>query len=806
MGELTTDNEYAEGFAGDSTWALALRFRGIFSVWSARLLRVDHEDPGRRRQGQIVAFLCLPLALIGVGFFVVDLIGWLIPPSEHPLYHMTTDLLFAVFMGLAWFLNRRGRVHTAAVLMLTATSLGLILFFFFTAPHRIAIIFVAPVLVSAFVLPAWTAFAFAGVSSLSFATLVAIHGEEPRLSLQVGLSLFGLAIIAALVATVLDWAMRALHRTTLALQEDIAKRREAEEARRQVEAALELTRQRSETLFEKSPLGVFLFDREFRLTECNGRLARQLQASVEELVGTDLAAQGEGDWRSTMQRALDGAVGSFEGPWSTSGGDELWVSLTASPLRGPDGVVVGGIGVMTDLTDRKQAELLVDRLAYRDGLTDLPNRSLFNDRLGQAIAAAQRRDRGLIVGVLDLDRFKAVNDTLGHESGDELLIAVGECLSGLMRDSDSVARSAADEFLLLFPDVEPRAAAAMASRILTAIRQPWRLGDDRVFASASIGMALYPDDGTDPSTLLENAHTAMRRSKERGGGGFSFYDAALGSMAQERMRLEAELHTAIEEGQLCVYYQPQFDVRRRVIVGVEALVRWRHPRLGLVLPGEFIPLAEETGLIVPLGRQVLTAATAQAAEWHRSGSRGLRVAVNVSARQFLDPSLTTDVEMALEASGLDPAQLEIEVTETATLKHAREAEAVLARLESMGVCVALDDFGTGYSSLGQVLALPIDRLKIDRSFISEVESSERSAAVVRAVIDLGRALQLGVVAEGVETPGQFEFLRRHRCPEAQGFLLASPLSADECERLLKQSAAAPPRARRVAAGAPRSSS
>lgn len=237
---------------------------------------------------------------------------------------------------------------------------------------------------------------------------------------------------------------------------------------------------------------------------------------------------------------------------------------------------------------------------------------------------------------------------------------------------------------------------------------------------------------------------------------------------------------------MCVYYQPQFDVRRRVIVGVEALVRWRHPRLGLVLPGEFIPLAEETGLIVPLGRQVLTAATAQAAEWHRSGSRGLRVAVNVSARQFLDPSLTTDVEMALEASGLDPAQLEIEVTETATLKHAREAEAVLARLESMGVCVALDDFGTGYSSLGQVLALPIDRLKIDRSFISEVESSERSAAVVRAVIDLGRALRLGVVAEGVETPGQFEFLRRHRCPEAQGFLLASPLSADECERLLKQ--------------------
>jgi EAL domain-containing protein (putative c-di-GMP-specific phosphodiesterase class I) len=260
-------------------------------------------------------------------------------------------------------------------------------------------------------------------------------------------------------------------------------------------------------------------------------------------------------------------------------------------------------------------------------------------------------------------------------------------------------------------------------------------------------------------------------------------------MAEERLQLEAELHTAIEEGQLTVHYQPQFDVRNGAVVGVEALVRWEHPRLGQLPPDEFIPLAEETGLIVPLGRQVLGVATRQAAEWQRFCPQGLRVAVNVSARQFLDPALTADIESALAESGLDAALLDIEVTETATLQHAREADAVLARLRSVGVAVSLDDFGTGFSSLSQLRVLPISRLKIDRSFVSDIEVSASSAAIVSTVIDLGRALGLGVVAEGVETQEQLEFLRRRHCHEVQGFLLARPMPAEECERLLEQSAA-----------------
>ena len=787
---MVGEDAYTTGVAGDRVRPHPFRKCGVLVTWSRWLLRVETDDADRRRRGQVLAFLCVPLFLIGAGFFVLDLIGWLDPPSEHAVYNMVTDLSFAAVMALAWHLNRRGRVGTAALLQLAAVSAGLVLFFLYTSPYRIEILFVVPVFISAFVIAPWAAFVFAGVSGASFAALNAIHDGEPRLSLQVGLSLLGLAIIACLVAAVLERAVRALHRTSVALEADIAARREAEEARRQVEAALSLSRQQSETLFEKSSLGVFLFGRDRLVTECNERLAAQLGLPVAGLVGADLSVAGERNWAPAMERALAGSVGSYEGPWVTAGGEALWVSFAASPLRSPDDEVVGGIGVVTDFTDRKQAEDLVAKLAYRDGLTGLPNRSLFGDRLRQAIAAAQRRERGLIVGVLDLDRFKTVNDTLGHDCGDELLVGVGERICGLMRDSDSLARSAADEFLLLFPDVPtPRDVAMMTNRILTSIRQPWRLQGKRVYASASVGLAMYPDDGVDPSTLLEHAHTAMRRAKEQGGGVLRFYDAALSSMAEERLQLEAELHTAIEEGQLTVHYQPQFDIRNGAIVGVEALVRWEHLRLGQLPPNEFIPLAEETGLIVPLGRQVLGVATRQAAEWQRYCPQRLRVAVNVSARQFLDPALTADIESALAESGLDAALLDIEVTETATLQHAREADAVLARLRSVGVAVSLDDFGTGFSSLSQLRLLPISRLKIDRSFVSDIEVSASSAAIVSTVIDLGQALGLGVVAEGVETQGQLEFLRSRHCHEVQGFLLARPMSAGECERLLERSAA-----------------
>jgi diguanylate cyclase (GGDEF)-like protein/PAS domain S-box-containing protein len=770
-----------------AVWTVARRLLTDGAHW---LLRIDTQDPDRRRRGQILAFICAPLFFIGAGFFVVDLVGWLVPPSEHAAYNMVTDLCFALLTFVAWSLNRRGHVPAAAWLLLTGASAGLVVFFYYTSPQRVEILFVAPVFIAAFALTPWAAFVWAGVSAASYAVLNAIHDGEPRLTLQVGLSLFGLAIVACLVAAVLEWTVAALRRTSRELEADIAARQEAEEARRQVEAALVLARQQSETLFETSTLGVFLFDRDFRATEGNERLASLLQIERQAIIGSELAGAAEGHWLPAMERALAGAVGTYEGPCRTAGGDTLWVSLAASPLRGAEHEIVGGIGVVTDLTDRKQAEDLVDKLAYRDALTGLPNRSLFGDRLRQGIAAAQRRDRGVAVGVLDIDRFKNVNDTLGHECGDELLVGAAERIAGLMRESDSVARSGSDEFLLLFADVVgPRDVAVLTKRILEALREPWRLAGKRVYASATVGLAVYPDDGLDASTLLENAHTAMRRAKQQGGDALHFYDAALSSMAAERLQLEAELHAAIDEGQLTVHYQPQIDARDGFVTGVEALVRWDHPRLGLIPPAEFISMAEETGLIVPLGRQVLRTACAQACTWQRYGPRGLRMAVNVSARQFLDSTLTRDVESVLAETGLDAGLLDIEVTETATLHYAASAEAVLHRLRTLGVAVSLDDFGTGYSSLSQLRRLPITRLKIDRSFVSGIATSDSSAAIVTAVIDLAHALGLEVVAEGVETPEQREFLLRHRCTELQGFIVSRPLPPAECERLLEDLAA-----------------
>ena len=768
--------------------------RPAHPAWSPRgflpwLVHVKTDDPSRRRRGQILAFLCVPLFLGGAAFLVVDFVGWLIPPSEYAAYNMTTDALFGLLIATAWFLNRRGRVTLAAIVQLSIISVGLVMFFHYTSPYRIEVLFVIPVVAAAFILAPPAAFLWAGISAVSFIVMNNHHGGEPRLGIQVGLALFGVAIIAWLVASCLEWTVTELRRTSRDLEADIAAREEAEEARRQVEAALELTRQQSQTLFERSSLGVFLFDKFSLITECNERFATQMRTSRAQLVGRDLAIAPEQRALPAMCQALAGEIGSYEGPYATPGGEELWVNFTASPLRGPGAEVIGGIGVVTDLTDAKQAEVLVERLAYRDALTGLPNRSLFGDRLRQALAVAERHHQKLVTGVLDIDRFKTINDTLGHQAGDRLLVGVAERLGALMRDCDTAARSGGDEFLLLFADVAAeRDTAAVGRRILAALSEPWQVEGRRVYVSASIGFASYPSDAADPSALLENAHTAMRRAKEQGGDTLQFYDSSVSSMAAERLVIESELHAAIEAQQFTALYQPQVDIRDGSIVGLEALARWRHPRRGLLPPSEFIALAEETGMIVPLGRQILRIACTQARKWQAMSSRPLPVAVNVSARQLREAGLTDDVERVLAATGLDPGLLEIEITETATLSHAEHAEAVLLRLREMGVGVSLDDFGTGYSSLSQLRRLPITRLKIDRSFVNEIASNNGSAAIACAVIDLAYALGLGLVAEGVETCEQFAFLEAHRCYEVQGFLLGHPMSSDDCDQLIARGA------------------
>ena len=759
--------------AGTLTWepVSAGRLRGF----ARGIVSLTTSDPDERRRGQILAFLSIPLFLIGLGFLAADTTGWFAGQQTHAAFNVLTDLLFCLAVAAIWLVNRRGHVTAAAVMHLAAVSVCLVPFFYYTPAVRIEVLFVEPVFVAAFVLSPWTTFVMAAVSSASFAALNALGGGDPSLDLQIALGLFGLAIIAYLVASCLVWAVAALRETAHDLEQDIVARRRAEEARSQVEAALHASEQRNHTLIEESPAGVFLFDGGFAITECNAHFAQQAGVAKSSLIGSDCRRAFDQQTLPAMQRALAGEVATYEGPYTSAAGREMWISFTASPLLGADGRVVGGIGVTADLSDRKQADELVERLAYRDAVTGLPNRSLFRDRLAQAVARAERHGHRVIVGVLDIDRFKDVNDSLGHEWGDMLLVGVGGRIDAVMRDSDTVARSGSDEFLILFSEIKDAAeAASAADRVLVSLRLPWKLGPSKIYASASIGLAVYPDDGVEPQVLIENAHTAMRRAKERGGNAQQFYDRQLGTMAAARLSLESELHSAIDARQLVVHYQPQIDVREGVVLGVEALVRWQHPTRGLLPPLEFITLAEETGLIVPLGEQVLRTACAQALEWQAVCGRPLRVAVNVSARQLREPGLVDDIARVLSETNLEPRLLEIELTETSTLGDPGTCDEVLRHLREMGISVSLDDFGTGYSSLSQLRRLPIDRLKIDRQFVAGLPTDRGSAAVVCAVIDLGKALGLAVVAEGVETAEQLAFLRARDCHEVQGSCSAAP--------------------------------
>jgi diguanylate cyclase (GGDEF)-like protein len=433
----------------------------------------------------------------------------------------------------------------------------------------------------------------------------------------------------------------------------------------------------------------------------------------------------------------------------------------------------------------KQRTAQVDHLSYHDGLTGLPNRTLFEDRVAQAILAAQRNRRMLAVMLLDIDRFQTTNDTLGPVIGDRVLCDVAERLGGCVREGDSIARLGSDEFAILLTQLESTEDAEnLHQKIVAAFRHPFQCGAHELYLTASKGISFYPLDGTNTHSLLKNAGAALCEAKEQGGDGYQAYRAAMNAGSLKRLELENSLRRALDRDEFVVYYQPQADVSTRNITGVEALVRWQHPELGFISPAEFIPLAEETGLMVPLGEWVLRTACAQAKAWQRAGFTNLSVSVNLSLRQFRQTNLTGMVEQVLTETGLAPSCLELELTESSVMKNTERAVATLRRLQALGIRIAIDDFGTGYSSLNYLKNLPIDTLKIDRSFVRDAATNPVDAAIVQAIITLAHSLNLRVKAEGVETQEQLDFLRRLRCDEIQGYLLSRPLPAEALERLL----------------------
>ncbi len=439
----------------------------------------------------------------------------------------------------------------------------------------------------------------------------------------------------------------------------------------------------------------------------------------------------------------------------------------------------------------ERANAQLEHAATHDPLTGLPNRLLLSDRLAQATAQSERYSRGFAVLVVDLDRFKSNNDSLGHIAGDELLKEVARRLSALLRKADTLARMGGDEFVLVLNEVTgPRDAETVASKILASLAAPVILSGIEVHISASIGVSVFPADGVEADHLLQHADSAMYHAKKNGRNAFQFFAPVMNAHARERLELESGLRRALVQGEFELHYQPKVDVRTGRIDSAEALIRWRHPKRGLTAPSGFIPIAEETGLIVPIGEWVLREACRQARAWQASGQRPLRIAVNLSAQQFKQRSLVATVRDALTAAGLEPGYLELELTESAVMQDAESSIQVLRQLSGLGVRISVDDFGTGYSSLSYLRRLPLDKLKIDRSFIREVAASRDDAEIVRAIISLAHSLHLKVIAEGVETSDQLTFLRGLGCDQYQGFHCSPPVPADEFERLLRNSPSA----------------
>jgi len=461
-------------------------------------------------------------------------------------------------------------------------------------------------------------------------------------------------------------------------------------------------------------------------------------------------------------------------------GAEFPVQLTSVPMRDAQGRCIGVITACEDITGRKDSEKKIEHLAYYDTVTGLPNRALLMDRLHQALALAHREGRELALLFLDLDNFKDLNDTKGHDRGDQFLREVARRLGSCVGESNTLARVGGDEFLIVLTstDDEEGAAATTARRVQALFAEPFLIDGDEFYSSTSIGIALYPEDGTDVEGLLKCADAAMYHAKHEGKSNYQFFSREMNSRIMRRVALENSMRQGMARGEFSLHYQPQWDLKTASLTGVEALLRWKSAEFGHVAPGEFIPIAESSGLIFDLGEMVLRRACLQAANWAQGGGP-LKVAVNISGRQLRQPDFLQTVQRVICDSGVAPSSLELEFTEGVIMEKAEKNIDALLALKRMGLRLSIDDFGTGYSSLNYLKHFPIDAIKIDRSFIAEVECNSDDAAITEAIISMAHSLKLKVIAEGVENEAQLQFLQDRNCDEAQGFYLARPMSVPE---------------------------
>ncbi|MFA9218408.1 MAG: EAL domain-containing protein [Sphingomonadaceae bacterium] len=561
-------------------------------------------------------------------------------------------------------------------------------------------------------------------------------------------------------------------------------------ARKRTEQALQDSEQRFRRLLALSSDWYWEQDAAFRFTNISGAFFEKGHFDPLRFIGRTrwevhpdmLNARWGSDHIAQCQAHQP--FSNFEYALAGEDGVLRWFSSSGEPVFNPDGSFHGYRGTGTEITARKLSEQRIHHIAHHDVLTGLPNRILLQDRLTQAAAFANRSGHPLWVMLIDLDRFKFVNDSLGHKAGDQLLKTVAQRLQDSVRESDTVARLSGDEFVAIlseYPDAP--LTLDVTQRIMRAVAQPVPLEGKEFFVTCSIGVAVYTPDGTPASNLIEHADIAMYRAKKMGRNNTQFYQPAMNEEALERLRIESALRSALERQEFVLHYQPQVDLCSGRVVGMEALIRWQHPELGMVAPHRFISLAEETGLIVPIGAWVLRTACAQAKLWQAAGHGPLRVAVNLSPRQFSEPSLLAEIASVLADTGLPPACLDIELTEGLFMSDVGQAVELLHKLKGLGLALSIDDFGTGYSSFSYLRQFPIDVLKIDRSFVSDIRGDDEAAIVV-SIIALAHNLKLRVIAEGVESEEQLDYLRRHGCDELQGYYFSPPISADAFTQLL----------------------
>jgi diguanylate cyclase (GGDEF)-like protein/PAS domain S-box-containing protein len=549
---------------------------------------------------------------------------------------------------------------------------------------------------------------------------------------------------------------------------------------------------------ELAAIGIGHIAGDGRFVHVNRQLCDMLGYSKEELLERTVRDISHPDDVDATQpwaaRLRSGRSDHFkvEKRYLRKDGTTIWVRITVAQKPGANGEPLYDISIVEDISDRKLAEARVEYLATHDEMTGLPNRTMFGQLVERAIESARRNERSFAVLFVDLDRFKIINDSLGHEAGDTLLKEMASRFRQCLRGSDVVARVGGDEFVVLVDRISQASQAAVVARhILSAALKPVRIKGQECRVTASVGIAMYPRDAEDTQSLMKSADMAMYLAKEEGKNNFQFYSKEVRALSVERMTLESNLARALERREFFLHYQAKVSIRTGEIKGVEALLRWWNRDLGAVPPAQFVPLAEETGLIVPIGRWVLQKACEQCVAWQSAGLAPVCMAVNISPRQFTDPGLLDDIRKVLSATAMKPELLELEITESMVMHNVEQAVRKLRAIKEMGVRLAIDDFGTGYSSLAQLKRFPIDTLKVDRSFIREIPANDEDRAITEVIIAMGRTLGVTVVAEGVETAEQQAFLSSHACDEMQGYYFSKPSHPDEFADLLRRHTATP---------------